>query len=193
MTEQPHHQFNESDFNHMLDSMFVAKNEELMEKLREQIKHDEQLEELSKAIGIEDKALVQSLMDLGITAHSMAALTMYPMVCVAYADGVLNLEERDLIMKMASEWNMKPGDPGFEVLNHWLTDGPTEGGFEVWKKYIQAVTTQMTPQQIADLKISIMNRSNAVATAVGDVLGRFGNRTNKAEEARLAEIEAAFP
>ncbi len=193
MTEQPHHQFNESDFNHMLDSMFVAKNEELMEKLREQIKHDEQLEELSKAIGIEDKTLVQSLMDLGITAHSMAALTMYPMVCVAYADGVLNLEERDLIMKMASEWNMKPGDPGFEVLNHWLTQGPSEGGFEVWKKYIRTVTTQMTPQQIADLKLSIMNRSNAVATAVGDVLGRFGNRTNKAEEARLAEIEAAFP
>ncbi|QDU77328.1 hypothetical protein Pan97_43950 [Bremerella volcania] len=193
MTEQPHHQFNESDFQNMLDSMFVAENEELLEKLREQIKHDEELEELSKAIGIEDKELVQSLMDLGITAHSMAALTMYPMVCVAYADGVLNIEERDLIMKMASEWNMKPGDAGFEVLNHWLVQGPTEDGFAVWKKYIQTVMTQMTPQQIADLKLSIMSRSNAVATAVGDVLGRFGNRTNKAEDARLAEIESVFP
>lgn len=193
MTEQPHHQFNESDFQKLLDSMFVAENEELLENLREQIKHDEQLEELSKAIGIDDKTLVQSLMDLGITAHSMAALTMYPMVCVAYADGVLNLEERDLIMKMASEWNMKPGDPGFEVLNHWLVDGPTKDGFEVWKKYIQAVMAQMTPQQVADLKLSIMNRSNAVATAVGDVLGRFGNRTSKAEDAKLAEIESVFP
>lgn len=193
MTDQPHHQFNESDFQHILDSMFAAKNEELLAKLREQIKHDEELEALSKAIGIDDKQLVQRLMDLGITAHSMAALTMYPMVCVAYADGVLNLEERDLIMKMASEWNMKPGDPGFEVLNHWLVDGPTEDGFAVWKKYIQTVMTQMTPQQIADLKVSIMHRSNAVATAVGDVLGRFGNRTNKAEEARLAEIKSVFP
>lgn len=193
MTEQPHHQFNESDFQHMLDSMFVAENEELMAKLREQIKHDEQVEELSKAIGIEDKSLVQSLMTLGITPHSMAALTMYPMVCVAYADGVLNIEERDLIMKMAREWNMKPGDAGFEVLNHWLVDGPTEDGFAVWKKYIQTVMTQMTPQQIADLKLSIMSRSTAVATAVGDVLGRFGNRTNKAEDARLAEIESVFP
>lgn len=193
MTEQPHHQFNESDFQHMLDSMFAAENEELLAKLREQIKHDEQLEELSKAIGIDDKDLVQSLMDLGITAHSMAALTMYPMVCVAYADSVLNLEERDLIMKMASEWNMKPGDPGFEVLNHWLVEGPTEDGFAVWKKYIQAVMAQMTPQQVADLKLSIMNRSNAVATAVGDVLGRFGNRTNKAEDALLTEIASVFP
>jgi len=192
VTDQPRHQFNESDFQHMLDSMFAAKNDELLEKMREQIKHDEQLEELSKAIGIDDKQLVQNLMDMGITAHSMAALTMYPMVCVAYADGVLNMEERDLIMKMASEWNMKPGDPGFEVLNHWLEDGPTEDGFAVWKKYIQTVITQMTPEQVADLKTSIMKRSNAVATAVGDVLGRFGNRTNKAEEARLAEIEAAF-
>ncbi|WP_105355578.1 MULTISPECIES: hypothetical protein [Pirellulaceae] len=193
MTEQPHHQFNESDFQRMLDSMFVAENEELLAKLREQIKYDEQVEELSKAIGIEDKSLIQSLMDLGITPHSMAALTMYPMVCVAYADGVLNLEERDLIMKMANEWNMKPGDAGFEVLNHWLVEGPTEDGFAVWKKYIQTVMTQMTPQQIADLKLSIMNRSHAVATVVGDVLGRFGNRTNKAEDARLAEIESVFP
>ncbi|MFN3151172.1 hypothetical protein [Bremerella sp.] len=193
MTEQPHHQFNESDFQHMLDSMFAAENEELLAKLREQIKHDQELEELSKAIGIDDKSLVQSLMDLGITAHSMAALTMYPMVCVAYADGVLNLEERDLIMKMAKEWNMKPGDPGFEVLNHWLVDGPTKDGFAVWKKYIQAVIAQMTPQQVADLKLSILNRSNAVATAVGDVLGRFGNRTNKAEDACLAEIKSVFP
>ncbi|PQO27993.1 hypothetical protein C5Y96_16580 [Blastopirellula marina] len=173
--------------------MFVAENEELLAKLREQIKYDEQVEELSKAIGIEDKSLIQSLMDLGITPHSMAALTMYPMVCVAYADGVLNLEERDLIMKMANEWNMKPGDAGFEVLNHWLVEGPTEDGFAVWKKYIQTVMTQMTPQQIADLKLSIMNRSHAVATVVGDVLGRFGNRTNKAEDARLAEIESVFP
>jgi len=193
VTEQPHHQFNESDFQHMLDSMFAAENEELLAKMREQIKHDEELAELSKAIGIDDEKLVQSLMDMGITAHSMAALTMYPMVCVAYADGVLNIEERDLIMKMAGEWNMKPGDAGFEVLNHWLVDGPSKDGFAVWKKYIQTVITQMTPQQIADLKVSIMSRSNAVATAVGDVLGRFGNRTNKAEDALLAEIESVFP
>ncbi|MHC2070014.1 hypothetical protein ACYFX5_21275 [Bremerella sp. T1] len=192
MTEQPHHQFNDSDFQHMLDAMFVKQNEELWEKLREQIAEEEKMDELSKAIGIDDKVLIQQLLDMGITAKSIAALTMYPMVSVAYADGVLNVEERELIMKMASEWNMKPGDPGFEVLNDWLTDGPAEGGFEAWKKYIQAVLSQMTPQQAADLKLSILTRSKAVATAVGDVLGRFGNRTTKAEDARLAEIESVF-
>ncbi|MEW4451543.1 hypothetical protein AB1L30_02550 [Bremerella sp. JC817] len=193
MTQQPHHPFNESDYQHMLDAMFVKQNEELWSRLREQIAEEQRVDELSKAIGIDDKELIQSLLDMGITARSMAALTMYPMVSVAYADGILGIEERDLIMKMAGEWNMKPGDPGFEVLNDWLSSGPTEDGLATWQKYMQAILAQMNPQQVAEMKECIMKRSRAVAMAVGDVLGRFGDRTNKAEDARLAEIEATFP
>ncbi|PQO44493.1 hypothetical protein [Blastopirellula marina] len=193
MTEQPHHTFNEADYQNLLDSMFVEKNEALWEKLRAQIAEENLVEELSKATAITDRGLIERLIGLGITPRNMAALTMYPMVSVAYADGVLNIEERELIMKMAHEWNMNPGDPGFEVLNHWLQHGPTEEGFQVWKKYIQAVMTQMDSQQIADLKQSVMTRATAVATAVGDILGRFGNRTTKSEDARLAEIESVFP
>ncbi|RCS50563.1 hypothetical protein DTL42_10660 [Bremerella cremea] len=193
MTEQPHHTYNESDYQNLLDSMFVEENEALWERLREQIAEENLIDELSKATAISDKVLIQKLVDMGVTSRNMAALTMYPMISVAYADGVLNIEERDLIMKMAHEWNMKPGDPGFEVMNHWLTQGPTAEGLEVWKKYITAVMSQMSPEQIADLKQSIMSRATAVATAVGDVLGRFGNRTTKSEDARLKEIEAVFP
>lgn len=193
MTDQPHHTFNESDYQNLLDSMFVQENEALWQKLREQIAEENLIDELSKATAISDKQLVEKLVNLGITPRNMAALTMYPMISVAYADGVLNIEERDLIMKMAHEWNMNPGDPGFEVMSHWLTHGPTAEGLDVWKKYITAVMSQMSPEQIADLKKSIMTRATAVATAVGDVLGRFGNRTTKSEDARLKEIEAVFP
>lgn len=193
MTEQPNHSFNESNYQNLLDSMFVEENEALWEKLREQIAEENQIDELSKATAISDKVLIQKLVDMGITPRNMAALTMYPMISVAYADGILNIEERNLIMKMASEWNMKPGDPGFEVMNHWLSHGPTAEGLEVWKKYITAVMSQMSPEQVADLKKCIMSRATAVATAVGDVLGRFGNRTSQKEEARLQEIEAVFP
>ncbi|PQO39833.1 hypothetical protein DTL21_03580 [Bremerella cremea] len=193
MTDQPHHTFNESDYQHLLDSMFVQQNEALWEKLRDQIAEENLVDELSKATAIQDKALIEKLIGLGIRPRNMAALTMYPLISVAYADGVLNIEERDLIMKMAQDWNMAPGDPAFEVMNHWLKDGPTAEGLAVWKEYITAVMSQMTPEQVADLKQSIMSRATAVATAVGDVLGRFGNRTTKSEDARLKEIEAVFP
>lgn len=189
---EPQNPFQESDFQRMLDSMFVRENDELLEQLRERMAQEEERDQLAQATGIEDEQLLQQLLDLGITAHSIAALTIYPLVVVAYADGVLNIEERDLILKTAHEWNMKPGDAGYEVLKVWLEDGPSKQGFEIWQKYMSAVMAHMTPAQRSELKNSIMTRSRAVAESVGDVLGRFGNRTSTQEKARLAQIEAAL-
>lgn len=189
---EPQNSFQESDYQQMLDSMFREQDEKLWKQLRAEMAEKEEIEELSKATGIKDHALIMKLLDMGVNAHSLAALTMYPMVSVAYADGVLNVEERDLILKWAHDWNLKPGEPGYQLLENWLKKGPTEDGFAAWKKYMGAILAQMTPQQQEDIKRSVIDRSRAVADAVGDILGRFGNRTSRAEKARLAEIEAIF-
>ncbi|MBI1246954.1 hypothetical protein GC197_03810 [bacterium] len=189
---EPHHHYSESDYQHLLDSMFVKTDVELWGRLRREIAHEHEIEELSNTTGINDKDLIEQLLSMGINSHNIAVLTMFPMVSVAYADGILGIEERDLILKIAGERNLKPGEPGFDVLNRWLKKGPSEHSFAAWQKYMRAVLQQMTPEQIADLKENIMTRATAVATAVGDVLGRFGDRTNKKEQARLAEIEATF-
>jgi len=186
------HFSNKGDYQRLLDSMFERENEELLAKLREQVAEEEQLENLSRVSGIEDQEVIRGMADLGIHAESLAAITLYPLVCVAYADGVLNKEERELIMKVAHEWNMDPGSPGFEVLEHWLSQGPSEDGFHVWQDYVKAISARMTPQQKEKLRESVVSRCTAVAEAVGDVLGRFGIRKSKQEREKLAEIEATF-
>jgi len=178
------------DFETRLDAMFEKKNEELWQRLRDQIEEEHKIDHVSAATGIADKHLVGEMMsELHVTGKNLAAITMYPLVYVAYADRVMNSEERKVIEKLADEWNMPVGSPSREVLLDWMDSGPSEKGFEIWKEYMQATLPKMPEKQRTEMHQSIMQRCKAVAAAVGPL---FSNPTTKVEEKALQQVEEAL-
>src|SRR5437763_2479063 len=58
-------------------------------------------QELRKASGMTDPALLDQLVALGMTGKTVAALSLVPLIWVAWADGVIQDNERTAILHAA--------------------------------------------------------------------------------------------
>ena len=79
---------------------------------------------LREASGITDEATLRRLAGLGIRAETLAALTMIPIVEVAWADGEMDERERDAILGGAESVGIEPGSPSYGLLRIWTEDAP---------------------------------------------------------------------
>jgi hypothetical protein len=181
-----------TDFKSVLDSMFVPKNQELWDNLWKQVQEEERLEHLEKATGIHDQELLKHLLELGVTEEKLAAMALYPLLLVAWSDGILTIEERNVIMKAATEWHIEEGHASYELLNNWLEEGPQHLNIDVWKTYVKALLANMNEEQKAKMKQGIIARARSVVEAFGGLLGRWGNTVSHSEEACLKELEETF-
>ncbi|PHS12982.1 MAG: hypothetical protein COA78_07440 [Blastopirellula sp.] len=181
-----------TDFKSVLDSMFVPKNQELWEKLWEQVQDEERLEHLEKATGIHDQELLKHLLELGITEENLAAMALYPLLLVAWSDGILTVEERNVIMQAATEWHIEEGHASYQLLHNWLEEGPKQSSIDVWKTYVKAILAEMNEEQQAKMKKGIIDRARNVVNAFGGILGRWGNTISHSEEACLKDLEETF-
>lgn len=188
----PNNPHKHNDFQAMLDAMFVPKNLELWDKLRERMDDEERLEGLSKATGIQDQELIARLLKLGVTEENLAAMALYPLLLVAWADGVLHQEEKEVVLKTATEWGVTPGHPSYDLLQNWLHDRPDPEAIEVWKAYVRTITANMDAAEKRQLKDEVLRRGRDVANAFGDLAAFGEDRTSRSERRCLNELEMAF-
>lgn len=186
------HHHESTRFQTMLDAMFVPSNQELWEKLWEQVQTEEQIAALQKSTGITDVALLQHFVDIGVTAENLTAMALYPLMAVAWADGFMQVEEKAAILQAALELHVEKGHPSYEVLENWLEKAPQEKSMEVWQAYVRAIRESLSPEQDKSFHDETIGRARKVADATGGILGRFGNRISDKEEKVLKELETAF-
>ena len=77
------------------DSFFFQKDKELLGKLKQVSERNTEKSELKQASGISDDAVLEDLLDAGINAKTAASLSLVPLVLVAWADGVIQRQERE--------------------------------------------------------------------------------------------------
>lgn len=188
----PNNPHKHKDFQAMLDAMFVPKNQELWDKLWERMQDEEKLENLAKATGIQDQELIARLLKLGVTSENLAAMALYPLLLVAWADGVLHREEREVIMQSAAEWNVIPGHPSYDLLQNWLHDAPDPENIEIWKAYVRTVTAEMDAAEKEKLKEEVLRRAKDVANAFGELASFGEEKTSRKERQCINELEMAF-
>jgi tellurite resistance protein len=157
-------------------------------KAKQDLQHDK--EDLRKASGMTDDAVLQHLVTLGLRANTIAALSLVPLVAVAWADGEIQDDEKQAIMQGAHGKGLDEGTPGYDLLLGWLSKRPEPGLLDAWVEYIKALSGQLNDEQSRLLKNQIVGFAKMVATASGGILG-FGKVSAK-EEALLHRIEAAF-
>jgi hypothetical protein len=171
------------------DEFFRREDKRLMARLAELRAAEATREALGKASGITNPAVLEKLLELGVRAETVAALSIVPLVEVAWADGALDAKERRAVVERAGvDRNSTAG----AVLEAWLDRRPDPKLLIAWTHLVQAMAEQVGPDEAARLKTGLLERARAVAAATGGLLG-VGSKISAPEAAMLARLEAAFP
>ncbi len=175
-----------------LEDMFFAHQDEiLLQKLREQSERQEQKKLLTQITGIEQDEALDHILDLGMDAEHILALTLIPLLEVAWADGTVQERERDAILEAASESGVEADSPSHELLQTWLKHPPQPAMLEAWHYYVVGLCASLDPAAAHDLRDRIMARARRVAEAAGGILG-LGNKVSPSEQETLDRLAAAF-
>lgn len=176
----------------VLENAFFAHQDEiLLERLRARARDMERREVLAKASGITDEAVLQHWVDLGLTARSLAALSLVPLLLVAWADGSLDPKEAAAVQQAAQAGGLDASPEALALLNSWLAKPPARAMEQAWQEYVRALAPTMSAEAREALQRETIGRARRVAEAAGGFLG-FGNRVSAQEAAMLAKLEAAF-
>lgn len=174
------------------EAFFQKQHEQQLARLRLQQEQEEAREALAAASGIhDDPELLDRLAGLGIRAETLAALTLIPLVEVAWADGKMEAREREAILRGAESSGIAPGSPSHGLLEIWTQDRPAPELLASWERYIAALSAELSADQKWHLEERIVGRARAVAEAAGGFLG-LGSKVSAEEEAMLSRLEKAF-
>jgi len=153
------------------EEFFQRKNQQLRDKLRATFEQQVTREKLQAATGITDPQVLERLIALQVRGETMAAFALYPLVEVAWADGILAQAERDAILAAAAAEGIQPGSPGYETLEAAMTDGPTEARRKVWFAYAKDLAGRLDAAERTKVRDELLRRARKVAEASGGVLG----------------------
>ena len=171
------------------DSFFAKENARLLEKLKK-AGAEEAKRKAFKDANIKSEQLIDALIELEIEVSAMAALSIVPLVAVAWADGEIQKKEREAIIRAAEDGGIETGSANHELLENWLKKKPGPELLATWKGYAHAIEERLDTVVGNELKERLMTRTTAIAKAAGGFLG-LGS-ISKAEQAVLDELEHAL-
>jgi tellurite resistance protein len=173
------------------EAFFSKENARLRQRLRDMDQARQQKEALSTASGIADDAVLDRLAALKIDSDTLAALSLVPLVAVAWADGDIDEKERRVLLSKASEMGLGEQDLSYQLFERWLAEPPPAALLAAWKDYIGAFAGSLNSEDRWALRQELLNRARAVAEAAGGFLGFAG--ISPAEAKVLKELEQSFP
>jgi hypothetical protein len=173
------------------EAFFARRNEELRQQLIEKESAAGKKNALSLASGITDDGVLETLASLGIQGDTLAALSLVPLVLVAWADGSMDDKERAAILFGATEAGLGERGAAYGMLDQWLAQRPPSNLFAAWRSYIGAIAAKLTPDAKHLLRSELLARARAVAEAAGGFLG-LGQKVSAAEERVLQELNDAM-
>jgi len=173
------------------ESFFARENAKLLDHLRAERKTHEIREALAKVSGIESDEILEKLCALGITADTWTAVSVAPLVEIAWADGKIDATERQAVLSAAEANGIASGSPGHQLLESWLAHRPDGRLIEVWGAFIVGLCAELGASEREALKQQVLGRARRVAEAAGGFLG-LGKKVSTEEEIILAELAKAF-
>lgn len=173
------------------DQFFNKQNQKLRERIRLKEEEEEAREALASASSITDAELLGRLAEIGIRAETLAALTLVPLIEVAWADGVMEQAERDAILRGAVSSGMPKDSSSYALLEIWTEDRPAAEMMDAWCEYMRAICAELSASQCQHLEQEIIGRARSVAEAAGGFLG-LGSKISRVEEGVLAKMEEVF-
>jgi hypothetical protein len=173
------------------EEFFAKQNQRLLQQLGATMAAKAKREALAAASGITNAAVLEQLVAADLSGETLAALSLVPLVEVAWADGNLDDKERSALLKAAEQAGLSPDSASYQLFDEWLRERPSRRLLAAWKAYVTALSSTLDAQAKQALRQDLLGRARAVAEAAGGFLG-LGRRISSAEQAVLTELEQAF-
>jgi hypothetical protein len=126
------------------------------------------------ATGLEDEMLVNALIEHGIRMETLPILHLVPLFQVAWSDGEIQSEERDLLVAAAEEANIDPGTAAYDMFHKMLKGPPPTEIYEAALTYVHLILSSMSDEEADSKREDLQALAVTVAHASGKLLGLFG-------------------
>lgn len=173
------------------ESFFAKENARLVDQMKSEAKGRASAAGLAEITGLTDEAVLDKLVALGIEVDTWAAISLVPLVEVAWANGMVEAKERAAVLTAAEANGIVPGSPSHELLDRWLERRPDGRLLEAWQEYIVDLCTSLSDGEKDAVKRKVIGRAREVAEATGGFLG-LGSKVSAEEEVVLAQLAKAF-
>ena len=81
------------------EEFFKKQNESLLKKLSDDASRTSSKEDIARLTGISNQTVLNTLADMKLGSAATLVMSMFPLVEVAWADGVLDAEERRVVLE----------------------------------------------------------------------------------------------
>lgn len=149
------------------DIFFQSVDKKLLTELKDELSGRETKSGIRKACGIRNDDVLGELAELGVKGETILAVSLIPLVAVAWADGNVSDEERARILEAEKAQHIEPETATAKLLNHWLDNNPGPEMLEAWKHFVYELRGLLTPAHGTLFDAEIMKRAESVAKASG--------------------------
>jgi len=169
------------------DAFFAKENARLLQQMRDKAAKQERRAAMRDVVRVNDDALIDHLIELGLEPGTVLALQLVPLAAVAWADGQIEPKERDAVLKAAAAQGIAADSVAGQMLKNWLVQQPGAELMDAWKRQMRALLPLLSPKERDDIRASALERARSVADAAGGFLG-LTSRISAQEKAVLAEL-----
>ena len=100
-----------------LENQFYEKENKIkLAAMKAKLDSQSSKDDLRKVSGMTDEAVLDKLVHLGMTANTIAALSLVPLIQVAWADGAIQDNERTAILQGAHGKSLEQNTDDYELL-----------------------------------------------------------------------------
>ncbi len=179
------------DISRALEEKFYRQQDlAILDFLRTQADDEKLRAQLRTVSQIEDVAVLDGLMRVGVTAESFTAFSLLPLVRVAWVDGVED-SERAAVLSAAAGEGIAEDSANYQLLQGWLQERPEPKLLDAWRNYVAQLARELDESSLRKLRDSTLDRARRVAQVAGGILG-VGNRISKSEELTLIDLAHSF-
>ena len=172
------------------DAFFFEQDRTLINRQTDLHKMAESKESLGTVSGITNDAILERLVNLNVRPESLAALALFPLVEVVWADGEVDDKERMMVLAHATSQGIVLGSSEYGVLERWLAHRPEASLLSAWQHYVHGLCECLSRSDRDTLKEELMLNARKAAEASGGFLGL--GKISSEEEQVLTKLESSF-
>jgi hypothetical protein len=152
---------------------FRKQDEKLLQKMRERAALEEVAQALADKLRVDDRELLDRVLELGLTRDTGAAILLAPLVQVAWAEGSVSRRERDVVLEIAASRGVEAGSGAHRQVESWLAKRPSDALFDTALEVMKAGLAVLPDAERTERIRDIVAGCTRVAEASGGGLARL--------------------
>lgn len=153
------------------DAHFFRDDVDIRRQFQQRNLCEQQINDLHRVTGIEDRELVAQLADFGFDDKTIEALTLLPLADIAWASGEVSSKERMVATCCVVESELIGNPKAVQVFQSWLRQRPSDELRQLWLEFTNQCTEKMRDGLRLAVGLRLKKQATQIAEASGGYLG----------------------